>query len=120
MALTVLKGDTLGYRNHPQLKRFKSAGSPLDTLKCYLRHIYLEAEGRGYRFDLSKLGKIGKSDSLEVTRGQLKYEITHLKKKLKIRDPSRLKSLKQVDVPKAHPLFVPIEGDIEEWERGKH
>jgi hypothetical protein len=117
LALKVLEGRTSAYRNHPQLRRFRAAKSPVGALKCYLWHIFREAADRGYRFDSHKLGRAAKCPILEVTRGQLVYEMCHLKKKLKTRGPGRLKPVKAKERPMVHPSFVVVEGDIEEWEK---
>ena len=34
LALEVLKGNTKGYRSHPQLTRFLQEGNPVETMKC--------------------------------------------------------------------------------------
>ena len=117
LALSVLKGNTVGYKNHPQLNRFRSAKSPVSTLKWYLWQIYQEALARGYGFDVQKLGRVVKCRALKVTQDQLIYELNHLRKKLKKRDPSKLRSLSHVRLPKAHPLFRTVIGNIEEWEK---
>ncbi|MFN3505685.1 MAG: pyrimidine dimer DNA glycosylase/endonuclease V, partial [Caldimicrobium sp.] len=36
LARKVLIGETSGYRNHPQLVRFKRSASPLDAINRYL------------------------------------------------------------------------------------
>jgi len=50
-------------------------------------------------------------------RGSIRYEMDHLKKKLKRRNPEKLKSAELVEMPEAHPLFVTVEGGTEEWEK---
>ncbi len=117
LALNVLQGNSRGYAHHPQLRRFQAAGDPVKAMKCYLWHVYLESKARGYKFDSSKLGRMGKCIPLEVTHGQLTYEMDHLKKKLKRRNPEKLKSADHVKIPQAHPLFVTVEGGPEEWEK---
>ncbi len=117
LALKVLQGKTRGYTRHPQLKRFQAAGNPVSAMKCYLWHVYLESRARGYKFDSSKLGRIGKCIPLEVTRGQLKYEMDRLKKKLERRNPEKLKLAEHVEIPAAHPLFIAVEGGPEGWEK---
>lgn len=43
LAQAVLAGKTKGYRNHPQLIRFKSARDPLAAIGCYLTIVHREA-----------------------------------------------------------------------------
>ena len=117
LALAVLKGNTRGYRHHPQLQRFQLARNPLIAIKRYLWHVFQESKVRGYRFDSGKLGRIGKCAALKVTRGQLEYELGHLKAKLKERDPKRYESVLKLRTPNPHPLFEVIAGPVEEWER---
>lgn len=116
LAKHVLEGKTKGYTSHPQLNRFEAAKRPLDAINQYLSVVYAEALRRGYSFDESKFDKRFSKQTLTVTQGQLEYELEHLKKKLKLRDPDKLKALKGLKEAKAHPLFRIIKGDIESWE----
>lgn len=116
LAKSVLEGKTNGYRNHPQLKRFKKHNRPLDCMSNYLMAVYEESLKRGYKFDRSKIGKEFTATKLTVTDGQLNYERTHLLGKLKIRDIQRYKKLIKEKNFESHPLFKVIQGNIEEWE----
>src|SRR6476661_7694579 len=53
LAQHVLRGKTRGYRQHPQLQRFRRSSNPTTAIACYLRAIHEEAERRGYSFDKS-------------------------------------------------------------------
>ena len=57
LAKAVLAGQTRGYKNHPQLERFKSQPDPQVTINAYLLDVWREAERRGYHFDLGKLSE---------------------------------------------------------------
>jgi len=87
LAQKVLKGETKGYKYHPQLIRFKQHRNPVGAIATYLTYIYNEAKERGYNFDQSKIDKLRIRNKLLVTSDQLFYELKHLKKKLKLRDP---------------------------------
>lgn len=52
LAQKVLRGETKGYRNHPQLARFKSHPEPLEAIAAYLHEVQREATRCGYRFDV--------------------------------------------------------------------
>jgi len=115
----VLEGKTKGYRNHPQLLRFKGYENPVDLIDAYLFQIYLEAKRRGYSFDYSKIRGVKLRGALAVTRGQLEYEFVLLLKKLKLRDKKRLEELKSLN-PKTvepNPVFRAVVGEVEEWEK---
>ena len=56
LAQAVLRGDTKGYRHHPQLARFKAAHKPLHAITAYLSAIHKEAVRRNFKFDASKIG----------------------------------------------------------------
>ncbi|MGH2666461.1 pyrimidine dimer DNA glycosylase/endonuclease V [Flavobacterium sp.] len=43
LAKHVLEGKTKGYKNHPQLNRFKEAKYPIDSINQYLSEVYFEA-----------------------------------------------------------------------------
>lgn len=119
LARKVLRGETKGYKNHPQLERFRKKADPAGLVDIYLLAIYKEAGKRGYSFEREKIGPAISRRRIPVTDGQLEYEFDHLKEKLKKRDPSRYDDLKNVKVPQPHPLFRVIKGDVEPWERVK-
>lgn len=116
LAQAVLSNETCGYKNHPQLLRFKQCVSLSSHISQYLHVVYLESMRRGYRFDKSKVRAIGRIEKICVSRGQIDYEWKHLKRKLKVRAPELLKELEGVLKPKCHPLFRVITGPKEEWE----
>ena len=117
LAQAVLRGETRGYRNHPQLVRFRNHPDPEGAIATYLEEVCREASGRGYRFNAMKIGRRLTSGNITVTRGQIQYERVHLLKKLLVRDPLAYKRLIAVSEPEPHPLFTIVEGGIERWER---
>ncbi len=116
LAKRVLEGGTMGYKNHPQLLRFKQATDPIATINTYLQTIVVTAEQRGYTFDRSKILWNVSAPTLTVTDGQCAFETEHLLTKLRSRDPSRAASLSEQHSPRLHPLFKLTEGDSEAWE----
>lgn len=116
LAKHVLEGKTKGYKNHPQLNRFKNCKDPLGAINHYLSIIFFEAEERGYHFTKEKVDWSFKKIKLAVTKGQVDYELTHLKKKLKLRDPNKLKEILKNSEVAIHPLFRLKSGNIEDWE----
>ena len=116
LAQKVLKGETKGYRNHPQLRRFKAQPNPVGAIAQYLRFLYFEAVVRGYKFDADKIGTPDASAEIQCTRGQLLYEWNHLKEKLKLRDAVRYGEIENIEEMEAHPMFKIVEGGVEEWE----
>ena len=117
LALAVLKGNTRGYERHPQLKRFLQVKKPVEALLAYLWSVYDESLKRGYCFDFHKLGIRIKHKPLKIRRGQLEYEMEHLKKKLLKRDPVQYERVRNQTDLKPHPLFVITEGGLEDWEK---
>lgn len=117
LAQKVLQGKTKGYKNHPQLERFKRQIDPVAAVATYLAEVAAEATRRGYNFDSSKIDPKRMHGHVQVTRGQLAYEWNHLCNKLIKRDPRKFDEIKDVLSPKPHPLFKMIEGDVESWER---
>ena len=116
LAKNVLEGKTKGYKNHPQLNRFKEAESPIDAINYYLAAVYDEACTRKYTFEKSKINWYNNECRLTVTSGQVAFESTHLLKKLKERDPAKWKDLRMHGQFDPHPMFIIIEGSIAEWE----
>lgn len=117
LAQKVLQGKTKGYRSHPQLDRFRKGGSPVTTISAYLWAVHDEANQRGYSFDASKIARRRLPRTLTVTQGQLDFELSHLKCKLRLRDPGRYRELRRVLEITPHPLFTVVAGEVETWER---
>jgi hypothetical protein len=117
LAKNVLENKTKGYKNHPQLTRFRESNNAIDCIDQYLWEVYKEAEKRNYNFNKNKISQNFRSMILTVTTGQLDFEIQHLKSKLKLRDPKRLKELTVVKKIESHPSFKVIGGKIESWEK---
>ena len=117
LAKAVLSGETRGYKNHPQLERFKSQPNPQAAINAFLFEVYREAERRGYHFDIRKLNTTRSSKKIRVTEGQLRYEWTHLQNKLLHRDPPRHKQHASTTDIQPHPLMKVVPGPVESWER---
>jgi len=117
LAQAVLRGGTRGYRNHPQLDRFRNHPAPLAAISLYLEGIHVEAKARGYAFDENKIKPARKAVSLSVTTGQMAYEWEHLLAKLKVRNRALYGKWRNIEVPEAHPMFTVRAGDVESWER---
>lgn len=119
LAKHVLEGKTKGYKNHPQLLRFKQSTFALPAINHYLSNIQQEATARGYNFDKSKIDfesfKEITDGYITVTSQQLEYEFQHLLKKLQLRDTAKFEAVKNTK-PHTHPLFRVVEGGIEGWE----
>ena len=116
LAKHVLEGRTRGYKQHPQLQRFKACEDPLHAINYYLSGIHKEALSRGYQFDESKFTYCTKPAAIKVASGQLKYETKHLLNKLQLRDPEQYEQVAIITEFEPHPLFHVIEGGIESWE----
>lgn len=120
----VLLGNTRGYTNHPQAKRFKEHEEPVLAINLYLDKLYDEACERKYKFNKDKVGEVDRSlRKIWVTEGQLKYELDHLRKKLFVRNTYKYHEsfLKfgpsPLLTPKQHPIFEVKSGGIESWEK---
>lgn len=118
LAQKVLQGKTRGYRNHPQLGRFKNHPSPKAAIGRYLLEVWKEAIQRDYSFKRAKVKNAGrKVTSIPVTRGQLIYERKHLEGKLKRRDRPRWAAFKELPRIETHPSFRKVPGRVEGWEK---
>jgi hypothetical protein len=116
LAKHVLEGKTKGYKQHPQLTRFRNAENPLNEVNYYLSEIYTEAGKRNYHFDRQKIDWTFTKNKLTVTSGQMDFERKHLLKKLEKRDYERFKVWESMELFDSHPLFEIIHGKVEEWE----
>lgn len=118
LAQKVLIGATKGYKNHPQLDRFKKHQNPISAIGFYLYHVYKEGNIRGYNFAKEKILAINKEiTTMKVNMGQILFEFEHLMKKLKTRAPERYEELLKINEIEPHPIFKIVEGDIELWEK---
>ena len=118
LAQAVLQGNTKGYKNHPQLDRFKSHPNPLGAIGYYLREVYVEARKRGYNFNETKIRSHSAPQAIQTTCSQMEFETKYLLRKLETRsrtDFERLTDKKNLD---PHPLFQIVAGEIETWEKG--
>ena len=117
LAQKVLRGDTKGYKHHPQLIRFAETPNPTASLAAYLKAVHAEAVERGFKFNAAKIGRRKFNGKIQETRGQLLYEWRHLQRKLNQRDPKRLREFATVKIPRPHPLFKIVPGMVRDWEK---
>ncbi len=115
LASAVLRGETEGYRHHPQLARFRAHDRPLAAIDLYIAALFAEARARGYRFDRRKCRRPRAIAQLRVAAGQLTFEREWLRVKLRTRNPEWLSRLPRA--PQTHPLFRVVPGPVESWER---
>jgi len=119
LAQQVLAGATKGYRNHPQLARFREQRDPLATIATFLVALAEEAQTRGYRFDRTRILRRKSRRRIAETRGQLLYEWTHLKAKLGLRAPELRRQFRRIQEPESHPLFRIVPGEVRDWEKNR-
>lgn len=128
LAQKVLQGRTKGYKNHPQLDRFRAQNDPLVSIGSFLVGLADEADARGYSFNRSLIVESADDvPQIEVTQGQLFLEAAVLLEKVETRDEEwfhYLSSLRE-DLREsaltaeisAHPLFEVVPGEVEPWEK---
>jgi hypothetical protein len=117
LAKAVLRGETRGYRHHPQLQRFQKHEDPRAAVNAYLVAVHVEASTRGYTFDPAKLDPEADVARIVVTSGQVDHEWRHLLAKLATRNPDVHRRWSAVRFPDPHPLFTLVDGPVELWER---
>ncbi len=120
LARAVLRGETRGYKNHPQLERFRLHQDPRSAIDSYLTGVLEESLSRGYSFDRNKIVPTHDITQIAATSEQVKFEWRHLLGKLSSRSPSIYERWQNLTDPETHPLFQVIPGEIEPWERGHH
>jgi hypothetical protein len=117
LARAVLDGETKGYRNHPQLVRFREQALPAACIALYLRALLEEANSRSYSFDRTKVPSFSSVQPIPVTRGQLDYEWQHLLGKVEKRNSAWFDRLRPIRNAKTHPLFTVVPGPLATWEK---
>ena len=117
LAQKVLAGGTVGYRNHPQLIRFREQAEPRVAIASFLAGLADEAQIRGYNFDVTKVAPERFTGQIAETNGQLLHEWSHLQTKLRARAPQVAERWQHVTTPEPHPLFRIVPGAVREWEK---
>lgn len=118
LARAVLLGKTRGYRNHPQLDRFKALADPRSAIDRYLSRVLDEATARGYRFAADKIAYLPSGGRrIRVTTAQVAFEWQHLLGKLAKRSRS-VWLAQRTQQPRPHDSFCVSPGPIAPWERG--
>jgi hypothetical protein len=122
LAKKVLQGKTIGYKQHPQLERFKNQkkDNSIKLIENYLFYIYLESKKRGFNFDKTKCRNHNLKKRINVNSGQLEFEVKHLQKKLVKRNKKKFVENKKLLTDEnilANNLFKIIPGEIESWEK---
>ncbi|HSC09555.1 MAG TPA: pyrimidine dimer DNA glycosylase/endonuclease V [Rhodanobacteraceae bacterium] len=117
LARAVLRGETNGYRHHPQLDRFRAHSTPRSAINAYLADVLEESRSRGYSFDASKVGPVRGRIEIPATTGQIAYEWRHLLRKLEVRSPDLYARARAMRKPLPHPLFRVTAGAVADWER---
>jgi len=113
LAKHVLEGKTRGYKNHPQLIRFKSQLDPLSAINQYLSIVYEDSLQRNFNFNKNKIDWNFNNTIINVTNNQVDFEKNHLLQKLKKRDVTLYNQFINESNIKVHPIFSIINGDIE-------
>jgi len=68
-------------------------------------------------FDKKKFKKNFTAFTLTVNKGQLDFEMQHLKAKLKKRDTKKWNEIRLTTQFEPHPLFTVVPGNVEPWEK---
>jgi hypothetical protein len=104
------------------MDRFKAHLDPVAAKSYFLQENHREATNRGYNYNYSKiLNPVDDIELLDLTMGQLRYELSLLSERLGRRDPEWLRKIQEEysgGPPLPHPLFNAVEGDVEPWEKG--
>jgi hypothetical protein len=117
LAKAVLRGETRGYRHHPQLARFRAHARPRSAINAYLAAVHAEATARGYDFDRRKVGPVRRVARVPATSGQIEHEWRHLMKKLSARSRDVHERWSRSRRALCHPLFRRVRGPVADWER---
>lgn len=117
LAKAVLRGETRGYRHHPQLARFRAHAEPRAAINAYLAAVHAEATARGYEFDGRKIGPVRRVARVAATTGQIDLEWRHLMRKLYVRNRALHRRWSRSRRAECHPLFRRVRGPVADWER---
>lgn len=105
LARKVLQGKTKGYKNHPQLQKFKTQKNPVGAIDTYLLYVWKEANMRCYNFNREKIGKSFTNKKIGINKKEIMNEFELLKNKLKKRNYTKYKEIIRIREPEVNPLF---------------
>lgn len=107
LAQKVLNGGASGYKDNPQLLRFKDTKDPLKSIGSYLSMIASEGARQGYKFNHEKIIYPNFDQNvMPVSQGEVSFEVRHLKDKLKLRDKAKYTELSKTPKVEANPIFT--------------
>jgi len=114
----VTEGKTKGWKNRPQLDRFKYHQKPMEAVGYYLKGIHDESLKRSYKYNYSKiLHPDSVVDLIDLSMGQLRYEFDLLQERLKKRTLEKYEENTEIKELRAHSLFNVVPGLPEKWEK---
>jgi hypothetical protein len=118
LAQKVLAGGTKGYRNHPQLHRFRASADPLAMIGSFLSCIADDADRRQYRFDRTRILRTENGLApIAVNDGQILYELALLRRKLASRSPENYARISDIRRVRLNCVFTVRTGGVEDWEK---
>ncbi|NIM47035.1 MAG: hypothetical protein GTN40_02650 [Candidatus Aenigmarchaeota archaeon] len=106
LARKVLKGKTKGWRNHPQLNKFKTHKNPVAAVNTYLLYVLEESEKRCYKFNKRKIEKSFTKNKIKIPKKEVVSDFEDLKNKLKKRDSKRYIEIVKVKEIEVNPIFI--------------
>ncbi len=106
LARKVLKGKTKGWRNHPQLNKFKTHKNPVVAINTYLLYVWKESEKRCYKFNKRKIEKSFTKKKIKIPKKEVISDFEDLKNKLKKRDTKRYREIVKVKKIEVNPIFI--------------
>ncbi len=106
LARKVLKGKTKGWRNHPQLNKFKTHKNPVTAVNTYLLYVFEESEKRCYKFNKRKIEKSFTKKKITTPKKEIISDLEDLKNKLKKRDPKRYREIVKINKIEVNPIFI--------------
>jgi hypothetical protein len=110
----ISKDQNCGYKNHPQLIRFKKCNNPISTLNFYLNELYKESKKRNMNFNFDKVGNFDPiTQKIHISKKQLDYEYNLLKfKKGLLNEDAKIETISDL-------FEIDMNRDIEAWEKVK-
>ncbi|NIO44133.1 MAG: hypothetical protein GTN36_01065 [Candidatus Aenigmarchaeota archaeon] len=106
LARKVLKGKTKGWKNHPQLNKFKTHKDPVAAVNTYLLYVWKESEKRCYKFNKRKIEKNFTKKKIKISKKDIISDFEDLKNKLKKRNPEKYKEIAKIKKVEANPIFI--------------
>ena len=117
LARKVLRGETRGYRHHPQLQRFREARDPQSAIDAYLPRSTPRRRRAATRSTRTSSMPTRARKDPGRARATRRARMGHLIAQARVAQPGAHVRWRELQRPRTHPSFRVVAGGVADWER---